>query len=121
MKDPFNSFGALDFPAEFLLTFFEAAEAAARKALRKFKRPEPKRGLTLPPGIDTPLWNELVKQALPQLKKRGSKAQLARLLGLPRQRLQDCLKAKTACLDAERALFLLCWIAARQQGRDLTP
>ena len=121
MKDPFNSLGALDFPAEFSLKFLEAAEASARKALRKFKRPEPKRGLTLQPGIDTPLWNELVKQTLPQLKKRGSKAQLARLLGLPRQRLQACLKVKTACLDAERTLFLLCWLAARLQGRELAP
>jgi hypothetical protein len=65
------------------------------------------------------LWNELVQQALPLLRKRGSKAKLARILGLPRQRLQDYLKARTACLDGERALLLLCWISARHQGHEL--
>ena len=78
-------------------------------------------GATLRPGNDTPLWNELVKQAQPLLRKRGSKAQLARLLKLPRQRMQDCLKAQSACLDAERTLLLMCWVAARQQGRELVP
>jgi len=116
--------GPLQLPAELILCFFETAESAARKALRPRRTPAsnrvPKRGLTLQPGAATPLWNELVKQVLPLLKKRGSKAHLARLLGLPRQRLQDCFKAKTACLDAERTLFLLCWSAARQQGKDLT-
>jgi len=76
-------------------------------------------GLTLRPGAGTPLWNELVKQAVPLLGKRGSKARLARFLSLPRQRLQDCLKAKHAALDAERTLLLLCWVSARQQGHDL--
>ena len=112
--------GPLQIPGELILCFFETAEAAARKALRPPRRRAAKRGLTLQPGVATPLWNELVRQALPLLKKRGSKAQLARLLGLPRQRLQDCLKAKTACLDAERTLFLLCWVTARQQNRELT-
>ncbi len=112
--------GVLQFPGEFLFCFFEAADAAARKALRPRVSRAAKRGQILQPGAATPLWNELVKQALPLLKKRGSKAQLARLLGLPRQRLQDCLKAKTACLDAERTLFLLCWVTAQRQGRELT-
>jgi hypothetical protein len=112
--------GPLQFPGEFILCFFEAAEAAARRALRPRRSRAAKRGRTLQPGATTPLWNELVKQTLPLLTKRGSKAQLARLLGLPRQRLQDCLKAKTACLDAERTLFLFCWVAARRQNRELT-
>lgn len=90
-------------------------------ALKKIRRPPPQRGRILHPGVDTPLWNELVKQTLPLLKSRGSKAQLARLLGLSRQRLHECLKAKRACLDAERTIFLVCWVAARQQGRELTP
>jgi hypothetical protein len=100
---------------------FDAAARAARDAARRasqLRRPRG-RGHALRPGPDTPLWNELVQQALPLLRKRGSKAKLARILGLPRQRLQDCLKARTACLDGERALLLLCWISARHQGHEL--
>ena len=40
---------------------FEAADSA-RRAAGKLKRRPPKRGLTLQPGPDTPLWNELVRQ-----------------------------------------------------------
>ena len=106
---------------ELALALFEAAEQTARLAARQGRRiwPRKLRGRCLPPGADTPLWNELLARARPHLQKRGSKAHLARLLGLPRQRLQDALKARTSCLDAERALWLLCWIVAREQGRDL--
>ncbi|NBR10308.1 MAG: hypothetical protein EBT98_11795, partial [Opitutaceae bacterium] len=106
------------------LGLFEAIEATTRVAARNLKKTgllgtrQPV-GSTLQPGAKTPLWNELVKQTLPWVGKRGSKARLARFLGLPRQRLQDCLKSQRACLDAERTLRLLCWVAARQQGRDL--
>jgi hypothetical protein len=107
--------------SELALALFDAATAAARAAARQGRRlpSRRQRGRTLQPGADTPLWNELLKQATPHLRKRGSKAHLARLLGLPRQRLQDCLKAHKACLDAERTLFLLCWISAKQQGCEL--
>ena len=60
-----------------------------------------------------------MRQVVPLLARRGSKVQLARLLGLPRQRLQVCLKAKTAHLDAERTLLLLAWLAARRRGQAL--
>ncbi len=111
----------LEIPAGLGLALYQAAAATARAAARQGRLmfPRRKRGLTLQPGSYTPLWNALVARAAPHLAKRGRKAQLARLLGLPRQRLQDCLKAKKACLDAERTLMLLCWIAAREQGRDL--
>ena len=107
--------GRLELPGGLILLLLEAADHAARNAVGKLKRRPPKRGLTLQPGIDTPLWNELVKQTLPLLKKRGSKAQLARILGVPRQRLQVCLKAKAACLDAERTLLLLAWLARQMK------
>src|SRR4051812_20467338 len=78
----------------------EAAADTAREARKgrtktkpRFTRPR----VTLRPGPDTPLWNELVRQLRPHLRKYGAKAQLARLLGLPRQRLHDCLKAGSAC------------------------
>lgn len=106
------------------LGLYDAAEfvrlAAARK-IKEARRPAPRRGVgrTLRPGVSTPLWNELVKLAVPLLGKYGSKVQLARFLGLPRQRIQDCLKARHAALDAERTLLLLCWVSARQQGKEL--
>lgn len=109
---------------EFALGLFALAAKsarAARQTARSRPRPSPRRrrGATLRPGPATPLWNELVRAAQPCLVRRGDKARLARLLGLPRQRLQDCLRAGTACLDAERTLLLLCWVHARQQGREL--
>jgi len=97
-----------------------AAEESARRAAAKLKRRPPKRGLALLPGPDTPIWNELVKQVAPLLRKRGSKIHLARILGVPKQRLHVCVKARTGCLDAERTLLLLAWLAARRQGKALT-
>jgi hypothetical protein len=103
------------------LALFELAAVSARAAAQSGRRLTARRSrnLKLAPGAGTPLWNELVEQTLPLLTRRGSKAHLARILGLPRQRLQDCLKARSACLDAERTLLLLCWVTARQEGRDL--
>lgn len=99
----------------------------AAERIRTPRRPPRRRpalrrggGRTLRPGAQTPLWNTLVQQALPFLGKRGSKVQLARFLGLPKQRLQDCLKARQAALDAERTLRLFCWVTARQQGLNLS-
>jgi hypothetical protein len=111
-------------PGALALGLFEAAAESARLLARQAKRIRyagSRRGTTLRPGPGTPLWNELVKQALPLLCRRGSKAQLARILGVPRQRLQDCLKSRCASLDAERTLLLLCWVATRQQGREFAP
>ncbi|MDP2137552.1 MAG: hypothetical protein Q8J74_06825 [Candidatus Didemnitutus sp.] len=96
----------------------EAARAVARAGRRRDTSP-PARGHALHPGGETPLWNELVRRTRPHLVRRGSKAQLARVLGLPRQRLQDCLKSRKALLDAERTLLLYCWVVAREQGHDL--
>lgn len=73
-------------------------------------------GATLQPGPDTPVWNELVRQAAPYLRKRGDKVRLARLLGLPRQRIHQLLVAKTACADAERTLLLAAWVQAKRRG-----
>lgn len=110
-------------PADLALALYEGAEFAARAAARaaagRLRRQPQRRGLALQPGEHTPLWNELVRQVTPHLTKRGSKARLARVLGVPRQRLQACLKAKKACLDAERTLLLLSWLAARHQGREI--
>lgn len=111
--------GRLELPAGLILLLLEAAEQAVRRSAEKHKRRPPKRGLTLQVGIDTPLWNELVRQVVPLLRTRGSKVHLARILGLPRQRLQVCLKARTASLDAERTLLLLAWLATQRRGKTL--
>ena len=121
MSDGFGTVSKrLELPVVLAEALFEAAEVAARAAAGKLQRRPRKRGLTLQPSVNTPLWNELVRQVTPLLAKHGTKAQLARVLGLPRQRLQVCLKAKSACLDAERTLLLLAWLAARQQGREFS-
>ena len=117
-----NPHPRLQIPAGIGLALFDAAQAAARAAARKgrgLRRRQANRNTTLKPGNDTPLWNELVQLALPYLRERGSKTRLARLLGLERQRLQVCLKTRAACLDGERTLLFLCWLAAQQQGREL--
>ena len=106
------------------LELFAAVAGGSRAVALKVKRARllgrrRRAGFTLRPGTGTPLWNELVQQTKPGLRRWGSKARLARFLRLPRQRLQDCLKARTATLDAERTLLLLGWVAARRQGRDL--
>ena len=110
--------------AELAVALFDQAEKGARSAALKIKRARllgrrPRGGRTLRPGPLTPLWNEMIKQARPFLRTRGSKVRLARFLGVPRQRLQDCLKSRIATLDAERTLLFLAWISARQQGRDI--
>jgi hypothetical protein len=49
----------------------------------------------------------------------GGKSKLARILGLPRQRLQEFLRERRALPDAERTLLMLVWLQARREGRDL--
>lgn len=100
-------------PLLFLLE--QAALEVARqtaKALRKTPPPVPRRsrGLTLRPGPATPLWNELVKAVHLNLRRRGAKANLARFLGVHRQRLHVLIVSRQACPDAERTLRLLVWL-----------
>ncbi|MBI3885302.1 MAG: hypothetical protein HY302_06180 [Opitutae bacterium] len=122
MSDEFSMVSRrLELPAALGAALLAAAERAARAAAGKGQRRPRPRGLTLQPGAQTPLWNELVRQVTPLLAPRGGKARLARYLGLPRQRLQDCLKSKSACLDAERTLLLLSWLAAHHQTPSEKP
>jgi hypothetical protein len=102
---------------DFLILAAGASAKAARASYRKrLRRP---RGHTLRPGPETPLWNEVVLAAREQLSAYGAKARLARILGVPRQRVHQYLRASTACPDAERTLLLLAWVQARRNGRDL--
>jgi hypothetical protein len=117
------AYGQLPVPLELVEVLVAAAFHAALSARKQTRaKPRPgRRSLTLRPGPETPLWNALVRQIRPHLRKYGAKAQLARLLGLPRQRLQDCLKAGSASLDAERTLLLLGWLGFFQRGGELLP
>lgn len=94
-----------------------AAQIAAvtqRRAARR--RANPHRFNALMPGPDTPLWNALVQECSAHLGKFGSKAGLARALGLPRQRVHQLIVAKTACADAERTLQLIGWLLAQRRA-----
>lgn len=103
---------------ELLELAIEAAREAARK--RRLARVRARRrGWQLQPGSETPLWNELMRQVRACMRVRGAQAQLARVLGLPRQRLNRCLTAEAAMLDAERTLLLLGWLAAQKTGGEI--
>ena len=103
----------------------EIVTAAARemaKQTSKAFRVEPKRrsrkgGATLRPGKETPLWNVLRTELRPHLKTYGSQANLGRLLGLPRQRINDFVTGGGQMPDAERTLQLLAWLLAMRQRR----
>ncbi len=101
-----------------LLTGAEALARHARLQLRRADK-KPLAGAAIRPGPDTPLWNELARAAVLQLRKRGEKAKLARVLGVSRQRLHMLLVSRVACPDAERALLLVLWLNARRSGLDL--
>jgi hypothetical protein len=111
----------LKLPNALALALFDAAATTAQAVARAGQAAlRPKNyGHTLRPGAQTPLWNELIKFALPHVQKRGSKIKLARLLGVPRQRIHDYFQKGSAAPDAERTLLLLCWVAAKTDGREL--
>ncbi len=76
-------------------------------------------GQTLKPGPHSPLWNQLAAAVRAELTRYGEKARLARVLGLPRQRVHELLKSRRHLPDAERTLLLLAWLHARHRGCDL--
>ena len=102
---------------DLLVAVAEESAKAARKTYKEAKRQRV--GATLRPGPDTPLWNELATAVRAELGRYGEKARLGRILGVPRQRVHQYVRAKSACPDAERTLLLLAWVQARRSGRDL--
>lgn len=109
----------LQLPAELAVALLEVAAKTARATRHAMHRPRStRRGQTLRPGGHTPLWNELAAAVRAQLTRYGDKAKLGRLLGLPRQRINDLLIARRYLPDAERTLLLLAWLHSRQQGLD---
>ena len=91
-----------------------AAEQAQRSAQRRRETRRPRKGATLRPGDDTPLWNAVVAKVRPHLNARGAKANLARVLEVPRQRVHDYFVTGTQMPDAERMIHVLLWLASRE-------
>ena len=92
-----------------------SADAARRRTNRNRKRV----GATLRPGLDTPLWNAVAARVRLHLHKRGTQANLARVLGVPRQRVHDYFVAGSQAPDAERTLHVLFWLIDREQPRAI--
>src|SRR5688572_1609625 len=110
----------LEVGLDLAIALMEAAVKSAQLAAKNYeRRGRPKQGETLKPGVETPLWNELSRAVEAQLTRYGEKARLGRVLGLPRQRVHELLRARRHLPDAERTLLLLAWLHARNSGRDL--
>jgi hypothetical protein len=78
---------------------------------REARRPRIKRGATLRPSDDTPLWNALSSLVGPRLRRRGARTLLARELGLHRARIGEFFNRRSTMPDAERTLRLLVWLS----------
>jgi len=84
---------------------------------REARRPRIKRGATLRPSDDTPLWNALISLVEPRLRRRGARALLARELGLHRARIGEYFSRRSAMPDAERTLRLLVWLSRQPHDK----
>lgn len=109
----------LAIPADMAYELVDAAVRIASDAIKRKLRPPQRRGQTLRPGLDTPLWNALAAAILAKFRRRGERARLARVLRLPRQRVTEMLRNRRHLPDAERTLMLLLWLHARNTGGDL--
>ena len=109
----------LAIPADLAYDLVDAAVRIASDAIKRKLRPPRRRGRTLRPGLDTPLWNALAAAILAKFRRRGERARLARVLRLPRQRVTEMLRNRRHLPDAERTLMLLLWLHARNTGGDL--
>ena len=103
-----------------LADVIESIDRDLTKALhqrREARRPRIKRGATLRPSDDTPLWNALVSLVEPRLRRRGVSALLARELGLHRARMGEYFRRHAAMPDAERTLRLLVWLSRQPPAK----
>jgi len=99
---------------------YETLESATVEAVRALQR---RRLAARPRDVHrratTPLWDDLAAVARSRLTRYGDQAHLARLLGVPRQRVHEYLVTRTARPDAEETLRLLAWLASdRHAPRD---
>jgi hypothetical protein len=118
MDTPFPIHPKIELHLEFAKILAEAATTFAADQRRSFRLARrPRRGRTLRPGTDTPLWNALVAEVQPHLRKYGAQVNLGRVLGLDRQTINAYFVARSRMPDAERTLQLLVWLIASRQGR----
>ena len=97
---------------------FVAAETGWRRAQQSLRPRRQASYTTRRPGTDSRMWNVCVTILRRQLKPRGAKTQLARYLGIPRQRLNDYLQGKSRMPDAELTLRMLHWLSETHAGRN---
>ena len=111
--------GTPELPAKLVDLIYDASVEMAKASSRAFRidRRGLRAGRTLRPGRETPLWNELRTQLQPHLTAYGEQANLGRILGLPRQRVNDFVTGGGKMPDAERTLQLLAWLMAARRGR----
>ncbi len=105
-----------------LVAIIDAIDRERIKAMhkqREARRLRVKRGATLRPCDDTGLWNALISLVEPRLRRRGTRALLARELGVHRARIGEYFQKKSAMPDAERTLRLLLWLS-RQPAKKST-
>jgi hypothetical protein len=93
-----------------------AVDAASRRIHHALRKRRKFAYQTRKPGFDTPCWNVCATLIERELRPYGSKVQLARYLGIPKQRLYDYLNRRSRLPDAELTLRLLHWLAARRRG-----
>lgn len=111
----------VNFIPDLLMVLLEQAAADVLDAQKK-KRLQKRRGigLTLRPGARTPLWNALREAVHQSTRKYGDQVKLARILGVPRQRVNSYLTGARQMPDAERTLLLIGWLVANREGRPLS-
>ncbi len=119
--------------ADLIETLGQAGVAAAHRAARSTFRAidRCRKGKRLPDATAlaavadaeaataTPMWDVLAAKLDLALKIHGSRARLARHLGVPRQRITEFIKGRRSP-DAEMTLRLLHWLALAQSGRDIS-
>lgn len=99
-----------------LIEAVSAVQQARRERARQAPKPPNDPGCALKRSGETPLWNELRSRVASLTARHGDKALLARQMGLPRQRIHKFLKEGSAMPDAERTLWLLAWVSAKERG-----
>lgn len=117
--DPLSLYGGPLVPL--LELMYEGVEHLTEVARKSIGNCGAMPGRTLRPGNQTPLWNQLRGVLRPYLRRRGSQAELARLLGLPRQRVNAYLTSGKQMPDAERTLQLVAWLMETRAGRRPRP
>lgn len=95
-----------------------AAETGVRRAHAALRRRRKGSYRARRPGAESPLWNVCARLLRDELTAYGSKARLARYLGVPKQRLNDFLTGRNRLPDAEVMLRMLHWLGERTEGRD---